>query len=140
MTTVFADAANGVMVCDSKCSADGTWYPMTKVHRVGKELVGIAGNVRDGQAWLKWYQAGKKGPRPKLEAFEALILRAEGVYMACPDGLEMLVERGYHGAGSGGSLAVAAHMAGADAERAVHIACSIDSGSGGTVHVHRLTA
>jgi ATP-dependent protease HslVU (ClpYQ) peptidase subunit len=141
MTTIFAEAKDGLMVCDSKCTAgDNTWYPMTKVHRVGQELVGIAGNVKEGLAWLKWYQSGKKGTRPKLESFNALILRADGLYEACSDGLEMLVERGFHGVGSGGPCAVAAFMAGADAERAVKIACEVDNGSGGAIHVHRLKA
>lgn len=71
MTTIFADAKKGVMVADSRCTADGIWYPMTKVHRVDGTLLGIAGNVKEGHAWLKWFQGGKKGARPKLEAFDS---------------------------------------------------------------------
>lgn len=138
MTTIFADAKEGVMVCDSKCSAGGTWYPIPKVFRVGNELVGIAGNVKEGRAWLKWYQNGKKGPRPKTEDFVALGLRSDGLYELCADGLELKIERGHHGVGSGGGNALAAFMAGADPERAVHIACLIDTGSGGDIVVHRL--
>jgi hypothetical protein len=139
MTTIFADAAAGVMVCDSRCNGGGVWYPITKVFRVGDELVGIAGSVKDGRTWLKWYQGGKKGPRPKTEDFVALVLRADGLFEHCQDGLELQVERGYHGIGSGGGYALAAHMGGcADAERAVRIACSIDTGSGGDVVVHTL--
>jgi ATP-dependent protease HslVU (ClpYQ) peptidase subunit len=138
MTTIFADAQKGVMVCDSKCNGGATWYPVTKVFRVGGELVGMAGSIKDGRAWLKWYEGGKKGPRPKVEDFVALSLRADGLYEICADGLELLVERGYHGIGSGGSIALGAYMAGADAERSVHIACAVDLGSGGDVIVHKL--
>jgi ATP-dependent protease HslVU (ClpYQ) peptidase subunit len=42
------------------------------------------------------------------------------------------------GIGSGGSLALAAFLAGADAKKAVEIACTIDNLSGGKVYVHRL--
>jgi ATP-dependent protease HslVU (ClpYQ) peptidase subunit len=140
MTTVFADAKAGVMVCDSKCTSDSTWFPMTKVRRVGVELVGIAGNVKDAAAWVEWYMGGKKGGRPKLDTFSALILRAEGVFDVSADGFEQLVERGYHGIGSGGGYAVAAFKAGAKPQDAVRIACDIDVNSGGDVIVHRLKA
>jgi ATP-dependent protease HslVU (ClpYQ) peptidase subunit len=138
VTTIFACEKAGVMVTDSRCTSDGIWLPMTKVHRVGQELVGIAGNVKDGLAWLKWYRGGAKGARPKLESFSALVLRNDGLYSFESDGLEMKVERGFHGIGSGGACAIAAFMAGVDAERAVHIACAIDTASGGDVIVHRL--
>lgn len=139
MTTVFADSRAGLMVCDSKCTSDSVWYPMTKVQRIGGELVGIAGNVKEAQAWLKWYERGSRGARPKAESFSALVLRKDGkLYEVTSDGLDMEVERGYHGIGSGGGYAVAAYMAGADARRAVEIACLVDTNSGGDIVVHHL--
>jgi hypothetical protein len=138
VTTIFADAKAGVMVCDSKCVDGGVWLPLTKVTRIADELVGIAGNVKEGQAWLKWYRGGKKGPRPKLEDFAALSLRNDGLYSIESDGLELLIERGFHGVGSGGACAIAAFMAGADAEASVQIAARIDTGTGGDVVVHTL--
>lgn len=138
MTTILASLKDGVMVCDSKCSSSEIWYPMTKVHRVGRELIGLAGSVKEAIAFLKWYREGKKGVRPKLETFQGLALRPDGLYELGADGLEQLVERGFHGIGSGGGYALAAYMAGADAEKAVRIACSIDNHSGGDVLVHKL--
>lgn len=127
------------MACDSKCNGGGTWYPITKVFRVGDELIGMAGSVKEARSWLKWYQGGKKGPRPKTEDFVALSLRADGLYELCADGLELKVERGYHGIGSGGGYALAAFMGGnKDARECVLIACDIDTGSGGDVVVHTL--
>lgn len=137
MTTVFADTKSGVMVCDSKCTSDSVWYPMTKVYRINGELVGIAGTLKEAQAWLRWYEKGGKGARPKAECFTALVFRRDGkLYEVSADGLDMAIERGYHGIGSGGGYAVAAFMAGADAQRAVEIACEIDANSGGAIHVH----
>jgi hypothetical protein len=140
MTTIFADYKKGVMVCDSKCTDGGAWFPMTKVTRNGDELIGISGNVKEAMAWVRWYLNGKKGARPKMEAFSGLILRADGLYSVSEDAFEMKVERGYHAAGSGGPCALAAFMAGADAKRAVEIACDIDVHSGGAVVVHKLKA
>ncbi len=140
MTTIAADFSAGVMVSDSRCSAGATWYPMTKVHRVGSELVGIAGAVKDGHRWLKWYSGGKKGPHPKIEDFVALVLRADGLYDVSSDGLELRVERGKHAIGSGGGPALAVMLAGHDAKTAVEIACQVDTGSGGDVIVYHFKA
>lgn len=139
MTTIFADAKAGVMVCDSKCTSDAEWFPMTKVLRHEGVLIGVAGNVKDAVAWLDWYTSGKKGARPKVDAgFSGLILRAEGVYGVSSDAFEMPIERGHHGIGSGGGYAVAAFKAGAAPRRAVEIACEIDVNSGGQIHTHKL--
>lgn len=140
MTTIFADAKRGVMVCESQCTEGGTWFPMTKVHRNGPELVGICGNAKDAFAWVQWYANGKRGARPKMESFGGLILRADGLYCVGEDAFEMPIERGFHAVGSGGPCALAAFMAGADPKRAVEIACEIDAHSGGAVIVHKLKA
>lgn len=138
MTTVFADAKAGVMVSDSRCSGGDIWFPMTKVHRVGDELVGIVGTVSQGACWLEWYRGGRAGAKPKLTGFGALILRPTGLVEVDVDCSEQVVERGFHGAGTGGGFAVAAFMAGADPVRAVEIALQIDTNSGGEVVLHKL--
>lgn len=126
------------MVADSRVTCGDTWYPMTKITRHADELIGFAGQVRDAKIWLKWYVSGKKGPRPKAENYGALVLRKDGLYDIGPDGLELLVERGFHGIGSGGGYAQAAFMAGAKALNVVQIACEIDSHSGGDIKVEGL--
>jgi ATP-dependent protease HslVU (ClpYQ) peptidase subunit len=139
MTTIFADAKSGVMVCDSKCTDSTEWFPMTKVLRHEDALIGIAGSVKDAVGWLEWYTTGKRGTRPKVDTgFAGLILRADGVYGVSSDGFEMPIERGHHGIGSGGGYAVAAFKAGANAKRAVEIACEIDANSGGVIHIHKI--
>ena len=77
MTTIAADFRAGIMVSDSRCTAGEQWFPMTKVHRVGAEIIGLAGNVKESQAWLKWYASGKKGAKPKGESYAALVRYAE---------------------------------------------------------------
>lgn len=138
MTTILASVAEGVMVCDSKATIDGSWFPCTKVVRIGDELIGFSGVFHEGERWLDWYRDGKRGPRPKIENCTALVLDKSGLRLLEGSGQYVKIERGFHGVGSGGACAIAAHMAGADAETAVHIACEIDAGSGGEVIVHKL--
>lgn len=140
MTTIFADVKSGLMVCDSKCTSGGIWYPITKVFRIGDELMGFAGDVKDWKSYQKWCESGKKGPRPKAESFTAISLSKRGVFEHCSNGLVLEVERGFLGIGSGGDMATAAFMAGAEPHRAVEIACAIDMGSGGEVITYRLEA
>ncbi len=140
MTTIAANFKDGIMVSDSRCTCGGTWVPTTKIYRIGEELIGIAGNVLDEQKWLKWARTGKKGPRPKLEAFTAIVLRPDGVYEIDGTGVELLIERGFHAIGSGGAPAIAVMIAGQSVEEAVRIACMVDAGSGGDLQVQRLKA
>lgn len=138
MTTIVADARVGVMVCDSRTTVGETWHPSTKVWRWGSELVGCAGTDDNIQRWRKWYEGGKRGARPKCENFCALILRDSGVWYAYDGGHECLIERGFHGIGTGGPSAIAVMLAGHDAKMAVEIACQVDVASGGEVILHRL--
>jgi ATP-dependent protease HslVU (ClpYQ) peptidase subunit len=139
MTTIFADAAAGVMVCDSRVTAgDQWWSDPDKVERIGDELIGFAGEAAESERWLAWYKAGKNGPAPKISNCSALILGPQGLRILDSSGGVVHVARGYMGLGSGGTCATAAFMAGADAETAVYVACQIDAGSGGDVVVHTL--
>lgn len=138
MTTIAADFRALVMVSDSRCTAGEQWFPMTKVHKIGAELIGLAGSVKEGQAWLKWYSGGKRGTKPKGESYVALILRKDGLYEVTADGLEMLIERGFHACGSGGPIAVALMIAGHSAQESVEIACQVDTGSGGEIKTYSL--
>lgn len=137
MTTILADARLGVMVSDSKATCGDTWVPCTKVHRVGGALIGTAGSEADIQRWLKWWGRGRRGARPDVEDFSALVLNKDGVLHALP-GSEMRIERGFHAVGTGGNAALGALMAGADPAEAVRIACLVDANSGGEVQVFRL--
>jgi ATP-dependent protease HslVU (ClpYQ) peptidase subunit len=141
MTTIFADAKKGVMVCDSKAtSGDQWWEDPNKVVRIGDELIGFCGVATEGDRWLAWYRAGQNSPMPKILNSSALILSQTGLRVLDSAGGTFTMDRGYMGIGSGGSLALAAFMAGADARKSVEIACQIDNLSGGRVYVHKLKA
>jgi hypothetical protein len=139
MTTIFADAKAGVMVCDSMTqSGEQWWMDPDKVIRVGDELIGFAGVAAEGERWLAWYKSGQNGPSPKIANASALILGPNGLRVLDSGGGYVPIARGFMGMGSGGVAATAAFMAGADAETAVYIATQIDPGSGGDVLVHKL--
>jgi ATP-dependent protease HslVU (ClpYQ) peptidase subunit len=139
VTTILADAKKGVMVCDSKVTCgDQWWEDPNKVVRIGDELIGFCGVATEGDRWLAWYRAGQNGPMPKISNSSALILSPSGLRVMDSAGGTLPMDRGYMGVGSGGSLAVAAFLAGADAKKAVEIACQIDNLSGGRVIVHKL--
>lgn len=139
MTTIFADAKRGVMVCDTKVTTGDQWFEdLNKVVRIGDELIGFCGVALEGDRWLSWYRAGQNGPMPKIVNSSALILGPAGLRVLDSGGGAFTMTRGYMGIGSGGTLAVAAFRAGADPKKAVEIACEIDNLSGGRVLVHKL--
>lgn len=150
MTTIFACAASGVMVCDSRVVLDtGVWFPCTKIFRWRGELIGVAGDAKDGDAWIDWHKAGrvKKPPKPaNHDEFEALILRPSGLFYVTEGAHEIKQERGFHGIGSGGGCAIAVYVAlkrlgiEPDAKLCVQAACEADSGTGGRVRVYHLKA
>lgn len=139
MTTIFGDAKKGLLVCDSQVTFGDQWIEdHHKVVRVGEELIGMAGAAVEGDRWLQWYKTGQNGPAPKTPNASALILGKEGLRVLEAGGGMWTVPGQAFGIGSGGAFARAAFMAGADAKKAVEIACLIDTNSGGTVHVHKL--
>lgn len=137
MTTIAADAKQGVMVCDSKCTYGETWFPIQKVIRHREELIGYAGDVDQAFAWIDWYTKGKIGKPPRADGVEILILRKNGLFYATGCN-ESRVPRGFHAIGSGGAAAVAGMLHGATVQRSVKIAIQVDAQSGGAVRTHRL--
>jgi ATP-dependent protease HslVU (ClpYQ) peptidase subunit len=140
MTTIFADAKRGLMVCESKTTLGSTWFSSTKVHRIDGDLVGFAGYRSEALKWMDWFSNGKRGPQPKITNSEALILSSAGLIYIDGTGESNPIERGFMGIGSGGPVAIGAFMAGADAKKAVEIACQVDANSGGAIYVHKLKA
>lgn len=146
MTTIFADASAGVMVCDSRMVSDaGVWFPCRKVVRSGDELIGVSGDAKEGDEWLEWHLSGRQGKAPKTgNEFQALILRGSGLVEVTEGAHEMPIDRGFHGIGSGGACAIAAFLTMMrtgvvpSAKLAVEIASDVDSGTGGEIVVHVL--
>lgn len=139
MTTVAADARTGVMVADTMVSDGVLRTRMRKITRVGDALVGVAGEVSEIQAWLKWYQAGQRGAKPKVTTFSALVLTKKGLTQHIGTS-EMEVEQGFLAIGSGCMAAQALLVAGHTVEEAVTVACEVDPNSSLPIHVESLAA
>jgi ATP-dependent protease HslVU (ClpYQ) peptidase subunit len=139
MTTIFADAKKGVMVCDSKATMGGEWFPCQKVFEHDGDLFGFAGTQTEGIRWLDWHSNGQRGKMPSISNVSIIMLsKTGGVQLIEGSGTVFSVERHFYAIGSGGTAAMGAYMAGADAKKAVEIALRIDAGSGGDVVVHKL--
>lgn len=139
MTTVAADARRGVMACDSMTSTSDSWWPSTKVHRAGDALIGGAGEASAIRLFVAWYADGQRQPKPKIpDSFCALVLTKEGLFYWASNLVPEPIERGFHAIGSGGNAALGAMLAGATVQKAVQIACQVDSSSGGEVVLHKL--
>jgi ATP-dependent protease HslVU (ClpYQ) peptidase subunit len=137
MTTI---ACKGnVMACDSMVSTGDCWWPATKVYRLPGVLIGGAGEAGAVRQFVNWYSDGQRMPHPKTpDTWCALVLTAEGLSYWASNFMSHPVERGFHAIGSGGSAALGALLAGANVQKAVEIACQVDTSSGGDVVLHKL--
>ena len=134
MTTVAADARTGVMVADTLCSDGEVKSRITKIHRIGGELVGVAGEIVQIDEWLRWYRKGRTGKKPSVPSVQALILSKDGLlHYAGTDATRC--EQGAFAIGTGGKAALAVMLAGHDCRFAVEIACQVDAGSEGPLQV-----
>lgn len=125
------------MAADTMVSDGDVKSRMTKILRIGDDLVGVAGEIPDIEAWLKWYRGGRRGKGPKLTTFAALVMRADG--LAHFTGTqEMCVDQGFYAIGSGGKAALALLLAGHSCEEAVDYAVQVDANSSGPLQVETL--
>lgn len=133
MTTVAADAIEGVMCSDSQWNDGQEVGPARKVWRIKSALIGFAGDMKDISAARVWFAKG--GPEPKGNV-TALILDGANLKAWSPqDGFSALPKR--YAIGTGGQAARGALEAGATCQRAVKIAMSIAAGTGGRLRVYR---
>lgn len=140
MTTVLADSRLGVMVCDSNVTDDDRVWTGKKVWRVGKALIGMAGDDAGRAAFLEWYRAGLIGTA-KCGNISALILTSKGLFAFDSNyTLPQKVVGGIEAIGCGGKAAMCAYEAlgYTNAKRAVQIVCKHDAGSRGPVRAYKL--
>ncbi len=117
------------MAGDSLASGDGTRFKTVKIHRVGDEIVGFAGSLQEGMAFIQWYQDQSKD-KPKLENFQGLVLSETGITYYETLLVPVPVQEKFAAIGSGQDAALAAMHMGADPKKAVHIACKVRHDSG----------
>lgn len=132
MTTIACNRK--MMAGDSLSSAAGTRFKATKVHRVGDEIVGFAGGLDEGMAFIQWYQDQSKD-KPKLEDFAALVLSETGITYYESLLVPIPVQERFAAIGSGADCALAAMHLGADPKKAVQVACKVRHDSGLPVKV-----
>lgn len=140
MTTILASVKHGCMVSDS-CTNDGDQkWPSNKVEVINEVFYGAAGSCADCEAFMKWARAGKKGRKPKIAPHEfwALELSKDGLTMWDEELTPYPAMRTFHAIGSGGKVATAAMLLGCTPEKAVELACEIDSNSGLPLQIHYL--
>lgn len=130
-------ATRKAIYSDSRCTTGSTHFPTRKVYRFKGELIGVSGENRSIEKFMRWYRGGRRGMLDFNEAkdggdsFSVIVLNRRGiwVYDDCSEPDEVLT-RDWHAIGTGGAVAIGALAMGADARRAVEIACEHADGCG----------
>lgn len=124
------------MVGDRQVNQD-SWgsHSLTKVFRIGDDLVGVVGAMGQGLRCVQWYRDGAK-----VEDFPTEGLKDGNFVLLVWDGADILTidEQGYRvpneelqaAVGSGAMAALGAMEMGASAQRAVEVASMIDEHTG----------
>lgn len=138
MTTIATDGKS--MAGDGRVCSGSTVFGSNaeKVVRIADgRIVGIAGNARCAEPFVKWLAEG--GDIPDLEEdFEAIVLHLDGSCRSYDNKGRSIPEELPTATGSGREFALAAMDLGASPEQAVVIACSRDIMTGGTITVIHL--
>lgn len=139
---------NGVMASDTQETVNDVPRRCVKLYKVGKDVIGTAGNSYTGMMFVDWWKNGAQADdKPDLtnldvdeEDFECLVWTKGKLYSVTR--LFQLVEinledHPYYAIGSGSAVAYGALAMGASAKRAVEIACDYDISCGLPVETKR---
>jgi ATP-dependent protease HslVU (ClpYQ) peptidase subunit len=120
----------GDMICSTK---------IKKLTIIGDKCVAGAGDAFDIEAFKHWCERGMRDDHVlslRDENFSALVISADGSAKYFHKGYTFGLDEEIPTAiGAGSIYALAAMKAGADARRAVEIACELDPGCGGEIQV-----
>jgi len=139
MTTLLSDFRLGVMVADSSISDGDRVWQGKKVYRHKGALIGLAGDVNEGEEFLNWFKKKTTKP-PKFANSQALVLSATGLICYNISCVGEKIPSGIEAIGSGAKAAMCAYeaLAWTDPVQAVKIVCRHDAGSRPPVRVYRL--
>ncbi len=139
MTTIAADPVRGIMVTDSNVTDGVQKWSEPKVERIGETLYGTCGDAVDADKFYDWIRRGAKGRKPKLDAdeFNALALNDKGLFWF-DNKCHPIQHKEPFAIGSGATAARAALECGVSIERAVEVACIVDTNSALPVQVYLL--
>lgn len=127
------------MAADSLSTSDGAKSKAIKIFRVGKEIIGIAGDLDAGIAFVDWYR-NQSAPKPDIDNFSALVLSKDGITQYENRLVPIPIFEQFAAIGSGQDAALAAMHAGKSPREAVAIACKVRSDCGTPVKVMKLDA
>lgn len=147
-TIVYRD---GVMAADScitmsdESAGDhkGTCVKLFRLPKIKDSLpaciVGLQGESSPGMAWLEWYKGGQEDDDLKSHIrssgadFTALVLYRHGLFVWDSWLVPERIEDDFYAIGSGTKAAYGALHMGADAVKAVEVACLVDPYTAGPV-------
>jgi hypothetical protein len=128
VTTIAANRK--CMAADSNCKCgDAFFQGSPKIIRVGKTLIGAAGDVSAIDKFLGWYKRGRKGRKPefrKKEDLYVLLLSPKGLFMCNEDLAFEEIHSPYYAIGTGNLCALVAMDLGATPHGAIEAACRRD--------------
>lgn len=140
MTTILADWHEGIMVSDSQVSDCDRQWSCRKVFRVKGALIGIAGDIVQGEQFLNWYKGGQESKPPKVSDMNALVMTEHSLLHYHGTHVPMTVSTGREAIGTGAKAAMVGYeLTGwKDARRVVRLVCKHDIYSSVPIRVYRL--
>ncbi len=152
MTTIVYSPKEGIVVSDSQETTESRKLSCKKLYRCEGHIIACTGGTYAALRFVHWFDDYAEGnvdweDAPDLtnleldEDFECLVVRPDGTAytvsrLMAPAEVEDITD--FFTLGSGGSAAMAALRAGANARKAVRIACEIDAWSGGKLQVMKV--
>ena len=115
------------LAADKQDTYGGTAVPVTKIFRVGNELVGAVGKTQECVAFIEWVRSGRPDPKPSLsENFCGYIVNNGHLWRYEDMLVGVMMDVPFWAGGCGADYAMGAMAMGAAAQRAVEVACQLD--------------
>ena len=140
MTVIAWDGTT--LAADKRTNFGNSFATTTKIHRIGKSLVGYSGESSIGCELMAWAKAGflaedfPTACRDKI--FSLLVINAKSILYFCSGPYPISIEECMYTIGSGCDYATAAMYCGKTAVEAVEIACLFDPNCGNGIDMLRL--
>lgn len=132
MTTIAV--RGGVIAADSRMTHSGRPTRCVKLFKRGGDVIGIAGDDAPALLFVDWYKSGRARPEMFVHGgadFHALVLDSKKrVWLYDKWCRGERITAPFFAIGTGADAATAAFWMGADARRAVAVACKVDINSG----------
>jgi ATP-dependent protease HslVU (ClpYQ) peptidase subunit len=135
------------IACNRKMMSGDTRYTdgglegkcKTKIHNVNGDLVGFAGSMAEGLAFVKWYK-NKDEEKPEISDTTILVLKYDETIWTYDSNYHAVevTDKDFYAIGSGSHFAMGAMSAGKNPTEAVRIATKLDVYSGLPVRTLKL--